>query len=98
MSIAEVIGWKFSNQPGMRCAEINSVMRIVEFPGGIPSQAEQDAWTAEYQAYLSSDARKNDDAQRELDGVKALKALVLLLIDKGVFTLAELRAKYRSLP
>lgn len=48
-------------------------------------------------AYLASDAGKDEQAQRDLDGLKALKAVALLLIDKGVFTLAELRAKYRSL-
>jgi hypothetical protein len=97
MSIAEVISWKFNNQPGMRCEEVKGALAIVEFPGGVPTQQDQDAWTAEYEAYRASDARKNDDAQRELDGQKALKAIALLLIDKGVFTLAELRAKYRSL-
>ena len=48
-SIAEVIGWKFDNQPGMSTS--NGV--ITEFPGGIPSQADQDKWTAEYEAQIS---------------------------------------------
>jgi len=46
--ISEVIGWKFNEQPGM--TTVNGV--ITEFPGGIPSQADQDAWTAEYEAHL----------------------------------------------
>lgn len=48
MSISEVIGWKFSHQHGMRCDEVGGEMVITKFPGGIPSQADQDLWTAEY--------------------------------------------------
>ena len=43
-SIAKVIGWKFAHQEHM--ATRDGV--ITEFPGGIPSQADQDKWTAEY--------------------------------------------------
>jgi len=46
--ISEIIGWKFNHQQGM--TTINGV--ITKFPGGIPSQADQDKWTAEYEAYL----------------------------------------------
>jgi hypothetical protein len=49
--ISDVIAWKFNSQPGMRCKEIDGVMAIVEFPGGIPSQADQDLWTSEYGEY-----------------------------------------------
>jgi len=42
--ISQVIGWKFNNQPGMQTR--GDV--IIKFPGGIPSQADQDTWTAEY--------------------------------------------------
>jgi hypothetical protein len=45
-NIAEVIGWKHNHQPGMSTRE----GIITEFPGGIPSQADQDKWTAEYEA------------------------------------------------
>ena len=48
MSIAEVIGWKFDHQSGMSTR--GGV--ITEFPGGIPSQADQDTWTAEYEAQI----------------------------------------------
>ncbi len=51
-SIAEVIGWKFNHQQGMSTRE----GVITEFPGGIPSQADQDLWTAEYEAYLPTKA------------------------------------------
>lgn len=74
MSIAEVIGWKFNHQEGMRCKEVDGVMTIVEFPGGIPSQADQDTWTAEYEAYLASDAPKIEAAQRDFEVMKLFKA------------------------
>ena len=46
--IGEVIGWKFNHQQGMSTRE----GVITAFPGGIPTQAAQDLWTAEYEAYL----------------------------------------------
>ena len=46
-NIGEVIGWKFSHQPGM----VTRDGVITEFPGGIPSQADQDTWTAEYETW-----------------------------------------------
>ena len=50
--IGEVIGWKFNHQSGMSTRE----GVITAFPGGIPTQAEQDLWTAEYEAYLPTKA------------------------------------------
>ena len=47
-NIGIVIGWKHNHQPGMSTRD----NVITEFPGGIPSQADQDTWTAEYEAYL----------------------------------------------
>ena len=47
-NIGEVIGWKFNHQSGMSTSD----GVITAFPGGIPTQAEQDLWTAEYEAYL----------------------------------------------
>ena len=47
-NIVAVIGWKHNNQPGMFTR--NGV--ITKFPGGIPSQADQDKWTAEYEAQI----------------------------------------------
>jgi len=43
-NIGAVIGWKFNHQEGM-CTRDGV---ITEFPGGIPSQSDQDTWTAEY--------------------------------------------------
>ena len=42
--LSVVLSWKFQDQPGM--STVDGV--ITEFPGGIPSQADQDKWTAEY--------------------------------------------------
>lgn len=100
MNISNVIGWKFNHQPGMACKTIDGVVTVVEFPGGIPTQAEQDAWTAEYLAYKGSVAEKDDDLQAFLDSTagKVMKSLFLVGVDKGLWTLADVRAKYRGLP
>ena len=56
-NIALVIGWKFSNQQGMFCkSNSDSVMEIIEFPGGIPSDSDQATWTTQYESYLASTA------------------------------------------
>ena len=55
-TIAEVIGWKFNNQPGMSTR--GGV--ITEFPRGIPSQADQDLWTVEYEEYLAATQYQTD--------------------------------------
>ena len=52
--IGAVIGWKFNHQSGM--ATRDGV--ITEFPNGIPSQADQDKWTKEYEEYVSANAYK----------------------------------------
>ena len=56
--IGAVIGWKHNHQSGM--ATVDGV--ITEFPNGIPSQADQDTWTTEYEAYkVMSDIRQERD-------------------------------------
>ncbi len=54
--IAEVIGWKVNHQSGMSTED----GVITEFPGGIPTQAEQDLWTAEYEAHVQANAYKGN--------------------------------------
>ena len=44
--IAQVLEWRFPRQEGM-CTRAGV---ITKFPGGIPSQSDQDTWTAEYLA------------------------------------------------
>ncbi len=48
MIIADVISWKFKDQDGMETKEVGGTLKITKFPGGIPSQSDQDSWTAEY--------------------------------------------------
>lgn len=52
MSIAQVIGWKFNHQSGMRCKTVGGILTIVDFPGGIPTEADQLLWTDEYNTWL----------------------------------------------
>jgi len=78
--ISQVISWKFDHQPGMRCKEVDGEMVIIEFPGGIPSRAEQNQWTAEYQAHMA--ANPPQDAITVDDLFDAL-------VDKGVFSRSE---------
>ena len=53
-NIGAVIGWKFNHQAGMSTSD----GVITGFPNGIPTQAEQDTWTAEYNDYISANAYK----------------------------------------
>ena len=62
--ISEVIGWKFNHQPGMSTRD----GVITAFPGGIPSQADQDAWTTEYVAAQVIEIR-NSDAKNKLERI-----------------------------
>ena len=50
--IGAVIGWKHNHQAGMATRD----GKITEFPGGIPSQAVQNTWTAEYDDHLAATA------------------------------------------
>ncbi len=52
--IGAVIGWKFNHQEGM----VTRDGVITEFPGGIPSQADQDKWIKEYEEYLETIKKK----------------------------------------
>ena len=56
IDIGDIIGWKFNHQPGM-CTRAG---KITAFPGGIPSQVDQSAWTAEYEAHVQANAYKGN--------------------------------------
>ena len=60
--IAAVIGWRFNHQPGMSTRD----NVITEFPGEIPSQADQNKWTAEYEAHIDS-TQYSRDRKEEYD-------------------------------
>ena len=53
--IGLVIGWKFNHQYGMET--IDGV--ITKLQNGIPSQADQDKWTKEYEDYLETQKENN---------------------------------------
>lgn len=55
-NIGAVIGWKFNHQSGMSTSD----GIITAFPNGIPTQAEQDKWTAEYEAHLTATQYQRD--------------------------------------
>ena len=52
--IGAVIGWKFNNQSGM--STVDGV--ITAFPDGIPTQADQDSWTTEYNTFVAANEYK----------------------------------------
>jgi hypothetical protein len=52
-NMSMVLEWKFPDLVGtIRCVDdgTGQCNTITAFPGGIPSQADQDTWTAEYDA------------------------------------------------
>ena len=84
-NISKIIGWKFNDQQGMRCKEINGVMAIIGFPSGIPSQADQDLWTQEYNDWLNSGAAIEDQIQANTDDIlqndKKFRVMAELIFD-----------------
>ncbi len=74
-NIANVIGWKFNHQEGM--TTVDNV--ITEFPGGIPSQEEQDTWVVEYETHMASIKYKSD---RENEYPSLADQLDMLFWDK----------------
>lgn len=74
-NISEVIGWKFNHQPGMKCKEIDGVIQIVEFPGGIPSLADQATWIQEYNNYINSEQYLDDETEKCLVNDSALNII-----------------------
>jgi len=78
-TIGEVIGWKFNHQPGM--VTRNGV--ITEFPGGIPSQADQNTWIAEY---LTRDigAERIDSAFPQTDTARVIFEALFELTNRTI--------------
>jgi len=88
MNISKVIGWKFNHQEGMSCKEIDGVMTIIEFPGGIPSQADQDIWTQEYNDWIAAGGLKDIQVEEELgsDVVRIIIETIVPIIQDGSIT------------
>jgi hypothetical protein len=81
-NISDVISWKFNDQPGMRCKEIAGVMTIIEFPGGIPSQADQDLWMTEFITWRDAGGWKAALADFETQTSRTVKIAFKVLIDE----------------
>ena len=85
MNISQVIGWKFNHQDGMRCKEIGGAMTIIEFPGGIPSQVDQDLWIQEYNDWVAAGGLKDIQVEEELgsDVVRLIIETIVPMIQDG---------------
>lgn len=76
---------------------------LTEWPtdvlGPWPNDETLEAAVSAYLTYVQSDQAKDDDLARFLEstGSKALKAIVQVGIEKGLWTLTDLKAKYRTL-
>ena len=90
-NILAVIGWKFNNQEGM--STVDGV--ITEFPEGIPSQADQDKWTKEYEVYTASIAYK-EKRKSEYPSIEELVVALYDADDKAAIEKrrADVKAKY----
>ncbi len=90
-SIGTVIGWKFNHQAGMTTRD----GIITEFPGGIPSQADQDKWTKEYEDHMVSIAYK-EKRQAEYPSIEELVVALYDSEDKAEIDRrrAEIKNKY----
>lgn len=84
----DVIGWKTDNYPGITTRE----GQITNWPTGAPfpepDQVTHDIWETEYLAALP-----DIHAARAIDGLKALKALVIWLAPLVGKTPAQARAE-----
>jgi len=88
MNISQVIGWRFNHQEGMRCKETDGVMAIIEFPGGIPSQSDQDLWTQEYDDWVAAGGLKDIQVEEELGSnvVRLIIETIVPMIQDGSIT------------
>lgn len=66
-----VLGWKTNHHPGIKTLDGQIVAWPNDAPFPEPDQATHDIWEAEYIAALP-----NIEAARDVDNLKALKALV----------------------
>lgn len=90
------LGWKYNHLAGITTRD----GRLTTWPlMPFLADSDQESAVTEYQAYLVSATAKDDDLTAFLAsaGGKVAKAIVLVGVDKGVWTLAEIKAKYRSL-
>ena len=96
--LGSALGWQHNHTPGI-CTKNGSLTAWPDTLGKIPTDAMQAQAVTDYQAYLVSSACKDDELAALLAGPgwKVARAIVLVGSDKGLWTMAELKAKYRSL-
>ena len=85
---ADVLGWKTNHYPGITTREGQITNWPVGAPFPQPDQATHDAWETEYLA-----VKPDLDAARDVDGLKALKALVIWLAPLVGKTPAQARSE-----
>lgn len=93
--LAVALGWKFNHQQGM-CTSDGA---LTAWPEKVwPTDDEQAQMVAEYETYVASAQAQHDVLQRALDSPsgQVVKALLGVLVDKGICTIADIQAKYRS--
>ena len=93
--LGEALGWKFNHQSGITTRD----GMLTAFPGTRPTDTEQAQYVSEYVVYLASVQHKDDVLGRILasNDMRLIRALAEVGIDKGLWTLAEIKAKYRGL-
>lgn len=90
MSLVDAILWKHPDVSGIEIRFIDNTVTIVKFPGGIPSQADQDLWVQEYSDYVAAGGLMDEEANELANPKKAFAAILELLWDN----IAELQAAF----
>ena len=93
--LARAIEWQFDTSRGV-CTSDGYLTKWPEALGEWPTDAQQEAWVTEYETYLASAQCKNDAFDEALAANPVWNAIVQVGIDKGTWTLAALKTKYRS--
>ena len=88
--ISKVIGWKFNHQEGMSTR--GGI--ITAFPGGIPTQAEQDLWTTEYNTFIDSKQYQRDRAEAYPSMADQLDDIYHNGVDEWKMTIKAVKDKY----
>lgn len=85
-NLPAVLAWKFSGVSGITCRENEerTDMECIAHPDGIPSQAQIDQWTAEYEAAGGVVEEQKEREAERLQRDPIIKAIVKAL-NKGTF-------------
>ena len=94
--LGQAIGWKFNHQEGMQTCN-GALAGWPTEPW--PTDDELAQIVTDYEAYRASTQATDDELQRFLDSAagRVAKTVASVMVDKGICTMAELKAKYRSL-